>query len=128
MASCGPASIQIPNSYGFEHVADTYTKVGQIPQKMRWTRTFQWPRIGHGYTWRIPRKLDDPKAFTILMPGAQGQTAILPGTSITQQGEILVHQTAKTPTAKYLTNNIQTRVSYSRLHLAHLEFLTRPDI
>jgi hypothetical protein len=52
------------------------------------------------------------------MPGAQGQTAILPGTRISQQGEIPVDQTTKTPTATYVTNNIQDRVSYPTLHLA----------
>jgi hypothetical protein len=118
MASCGPTAIQIPNGYGFDATEDSYTKVAEIPQKMRWTRTFPWPSLKHGYTWRVPRKLDDPKSFTVLMPGAQGQSAIIPGTRITQQGEILVDQTTKTPTATYLTNNIQDRVSYPRFHLA----------
>jgi hypothetical protein len=88
MASCGPTAIQIPNSYGFDATEDSYTKMAEIPQKMCWTRTFPWPRLKHGYTWRIPRKLDDSKSFTILTAGAQGQTAMLPGTRITQQGEI----------------------------------------
>jgi hypothetical protein len=109
MASCGPTSIQIPNSYGFDASEDSYTKVAEIPQKMRWTRIFPWPRLKHGYTWRVPRKLDDPRPFTVLMPGAQGQTAILPGTRITQLGEILADQTTKSPTATYVRNNIQDR-------------------
>jgi hypothetical protein len=46
------------------------------------------------------------------------QTRILPGTNITQQGEILVDQSVKTGYASYITNNIQTRLSYRRLHLA----------
>jgi hypothetical protein len=84
----------------------------EIPQKMRWTRTFPWPRLKHGYTWRVPRKLDDPKSFTVLMPVAQGQTAILTGTRISEQGEILADKTTKTPTATYVTNNIQDGRKY----------------
>jgi len=118
VASCGPTAIQIPKSYGFKHGAESYTKIAQIPQKMRWIRTFPWPRLGHGYTWRMTRRIDDTKSFTILMEGALGQEAILPGTRITQQGEILAKHSNKTATAKYLTNNIQTRVSYPRLHFA----------
>jgi hypothetical protein len=44
-ASCGPTAIHIPKSYGFDTTEGTYTKVAEIPQKMKWTRTFDWPKL-----------------------------------------------------------------------------------
>jgi hypothetical protein len=98
VGSCGPLAQQIPMSTGFNRVQDSYTKIVQIPHKMKWSHTFSWPRLHHGYMWRIPTNLEDENAFNVLMPSAQGEENVSLANRITQQAE--------------------PKVSHPRLHIA----------
>jgi hypothetical protein len=63
----------IPMSTGFNSKEDSYTELPETPQKMMWSKSFPWPQLYHEYMWRIRFAIDNPSAYNILMPGAQGQ-------------------------------------------------------
>jgi hypothetical protein len=85
---------------------------------MKWTRTFDWPKLKHGYMWKIPLEIDDTKAFTIFMPGAQGQVNVNQQSKVNRQGEMVLDQMYNVGEATNVAIIIQPRVSYPRLHMS----------
>jgi hypothetical protein len=70
--SCGPLASNTYWAAGYHAHEDSYTKLAIIPHHYKWSRTFPWPRPGHGYLWELPRTFDARDTYTTLMPGAQG--------------------------------------------------------
>lgn len=116
--SCGPLAAHIPISTGFNSMEDSYTKIAEIPHKMMWSKKFPWPRLHHGYMWRLPIDIQNPDSFNVLMPGAQGEINVNDNNRLTQQEEILTSQLYSLGEVVYTSNTIQPRVSYPRMHMA----------
>jgi hypothetical protein len=55
---CGPTGENTLWSAGYHSYEDSYT------HHHKWSRTFPWPRLQHGYIWDIPNAFYDASAYT----------------------------------------------------------------
>jgi len=46
---CAPTAQHAVNVTGWDDIDDFYTKLGQIPVKLAWSRRFTWPKLDHNY-------------------------------------------------------------------------------